>query len=372
LIVNKFRRRKLSLPSGLIFCVIMLHSVVLAFSQRPDGPLISLIECWRNDSIRLDPVTPAYDVNGLYLPERGGRLSAVAIQNGKLIWSTELGGEIRSNVAVIGGSVYVVAGPAADGKPNGTGSLRVLSANTGVPTVEIQVSTEEARLIPAAGKLVVLTPGGLISAFETGGHALAWQRSLPQINIKNALVRNDRLVIATADKKVHVIAAATGADLSVVPTERPVSALGVIEDDIVWGDDHGEIVRYDLEKNSVYWRFKNGARISGFAPTDDGIAAASLDNFTYFLSSDYGSVRWKKRLPGRVESITPFGKTLVVVQTVGEPTATLISVENGRSVGQVSSQDDSFTEPPLDAHGSLVFFTNQMIFAERATPCASK
>lgn len=370
--VNPFRRCKSGLPTCLSLAAILFHSVALGFSQQPDKSLVSLMECWRNTSIRVGRFKPAFDENDLYLAEPGGRLSAISVETGKLIWSTELGGEIRSNVAVLGSSVYIVAGPATDGKPNGIGSLRALSASTGVPSVDVPLTGTEVRLIPAAGRIVILTPNGLIECFENGGRVLAWQRNVPQVKLESAIAWNDKLVLATADMKVHVISVATGTDLSVVPTQHQVSALGVIDEDIVWGDERGEIVRYDLAKNNVYWRFKNGARISGLAPTDEGIAAASLDNFTYFISSYYGSVRWKKRLPGRVEGITPYGRDIVVVQTVGEPTATLISVEDGKSVSQVSVEQDLFIGPPLDAGGRLIFFTNHMVLAQSATPCSSK
>jgi len=140
----------------------------------------------------------------------------------------------------------------------------------------------------------------------------------------------------------------------------------------VWGNDRGEIVRYDLARNSVYWRIKNGARISGLVTVDEGVVAASLDNFTYLISPYYGRVRWKKRLAARIESLVAYGKDIIVLHAVGESSVTLLNVENGKAVGQVSIGDAAFIAPPTVVDGRLVFLTNNLVMAQSTGPCTIK
>ena len=243
-------------------------------------------------------IAPAFDKTTFYVSERGGRVSALSLENGTRIWSTELGGELRSNVVAVGQSIFVAAGPIADGKPGHDANLRVLSSSTGVPSVDITIpSSENIRLVGSADRVVVLAANGYAAAYDAASPNVTavWQRNFPGLQIDSALVWGDKIVLAAGDHKIHVIDATTGTDVVAVPTKTRVSTLGVIDDDIVWGDDHGELIRYDLRKSAVYWRFKNGARISGLAQTDEGVVAASLDNFVYLVSSYYGSVRWKTR-----------------------------------------------------------------------------
>jgi outer membrane protein assembly factor BamB len=146
----------------------------------------------------------------------------------------------------------------------------------------------------------------------------------------------------------------------------------VIDDDLVWGDDRGNLVRYNLDKNSVYWKFKNGARISSIVAISDGVIAASNDNFAYLISSYYGSVRWKKRLSGRVSYLTVGDGSIAVAETVGEPNATVLNLENGKSVGQASIADDeAYLQAPVYAAGKFIFFTNRQIAARSAAGCTT-
>ena len=372
--MNRFNSLKTSLMVCAVAAGYLLQSLSPVLAQHFDGQIVSLNECWRYTSSDLMPEDPASDKDNIYIAERGGRVSAISIQTGIRIWSTDFGGEVRSNVVVLGSTVYVATGTVKAGKQrSGVTLVRALSAVTGLPSFDLPVRTDaEVRLVSAGGKLVVLTSDGGVTAFENGRTNAAWHKSLSRGPIGPIFVWLDKLLLASTDMKIYVISVLTGAQINSVSTQSSVSALSMIDGDLVWGDDRGEVVRYDLAAGSVYWRFKNGARISGLSTTEEGVLAASLDNFTYLISPYYGRVRWKKRLPARLESLTSYGQDLVAVQAVGEPIVTLLSADSGKTVGQITVGDDSFIRPPLAAGDRLILFTNRQLIASRLSPCPEK
>jgi outer membrane protein assembly factor BamB len=128
-------------------------------------------------------------------------------------------------------------------------------------------------------------------------------------------------------------------------------------------------VRYDTEGKYVSWKYKNGARIGAVRGTDRGILAASNDNFVYLLSGYNGDIRWKKRLSGRIASMTVNGE-IGVMLAVGDPTAVLLNLENGKQVGQyLASESELFTFAPIIAGDQIFFFTGGQIVAKSTKPC---
>jgi len=296
-------------------------------------------------------------------------VTALAISGGIRLWSTELGGDVISNVVVADSNVYVVVLSIS-----GKARLRSLSGKTGIPNLDVPFLTgSKARLEIADGKVVGISTTGSVAAFDRAAESLTWSKVYPNLVPGTTKVWDDKIAIATSDRKVILISAITGEETAVIESERPVSAIDYMDGDLVWGDERGNVVRYDLDKHSTYWKFKNGAKISSLWTTDGAVLAASFDNFVYFIHPYYGSVKWKKRLAGRASDLIVGDPSFAVVLTVGEPAAALLNLENGKPAGQVTlGTDESFLVSPVYNEGKYFFFTNKQVFAESATPCSPK
>jgi outer membrane protein assembly factor BamB len=336
-------------------------------SKSKDVSVVALNECWRYRSSDFMALRPAVDKSNLYIPENGGRITAVSLSTGTRLWSTELGGEIRSNVVVQGSNVYAVTvDPAKHTR------LRSLSIASGIPNLEVEIpSGENVRLGIADNKLAVTLDTGYLAVYEFGATKPDWQSSLQAIDLATVLFAPGKILAATADKRIHTLNLTDGKETSVLRLNDGVAALGLFEGNILSGDSRGNLMRYN-EDRTVSWRFRNGARISSIVPTTKGILAASADNFVYMVGGYFGDIRWKKRMAGRVSSVATDGE-IGIVLTVGEPAAVLLNLENGRSVGQLAiSDDDSFTQPVIAADGRLFFFTSRQILSESVGPCSLK
>jgi len=367
--MNKAVLAKLGYSRLICVMMILCSSVVPAFAQKQDNTLIAMNECWRYPTSDIVAVGPAVDKSNLYIVEDGGRVTALAISGGIRLWSTELGGEVISNLVVAESSVYAIV-LAASGQTR----LRSLSEKTGIPSLDVPfLKGDKARLELAGGKVLGISTSGSVAAFDRASETQTWNKVYPNIVPGTAKVWDDKIAIATSDRRVILISAVTGDETAVVESDRPVSAISYMGGDLVWGDERGNVVRYDLDKRSTYWKFKNGAKISSLWTTDEAVLAASFDNFVYFIHPYFGSVKWKKRLAGRASDLIIGDPTFAVVLTVGEPNASLLNLENGKSAGQVAlGTDESFLVSPIYNGGKYFFFSNKQVFAESTTPCSSK
>jgi outer membrane protein assembly factor BamB len=351
----------------LSFALLLFLAVFIAIpglSQRPDEVVVTPAVCWKYRSTGLMSNGPAIDVSNLYVAEEGGRVSAVSLANGTRIWSTEVGGENRSNIVVAGTNIYLASS-------EGQNRLRIhsLSTSTGIPNSEIEIPfSEDIKLISAAGKLIVLSSEGSITAYSFGSYHQEWQLIIPRISLETTLYAANRLYLASSDKKLHSIDVESGVEADVINAKNDVTAIGIVDGSVVFGDSRGNLIRQNRSGRS--WRFRNGAKIVSIGVTDRGIVAASADNFVYLVSSYYGDIRWKKRMPGRVSSLV-IDDDLIAVQTVGEASSALLNLESGKMVGQVTIADDeAFIRSPAVAEGKLIFFTSKQLLAESTHNCS--
>src|SRR4051794_16031441 len=120
-----------------IFALLAIFLTILSgFSPAKalDDQFVNLQMCWQYRSPDLLTYSPATDESNLYVAEAGGRISAISLTNGTRLWSTDLGGENRSNVIVFGKYVYVITTNSQNHS-----KLDSLSRTTGVPNLEIEI-----------------------------------------------------------------------------------------------------------------------------------------------------------------------------------------------------------------------------------------
>jgi outer membrane protein assembly factor BamB len=349
-----------------MFAVGVLVALIAApvAPAAPDGPLIALKECWHYGPAIAD-AQPAADSNNVYIAENGGRVSAISLSTGTRIWSTELGGEVVSDLVSDTSNIYVVTNEVFGGA-----HLRSLSVASGIPNWDVEYpGGRHIMLGTFGGKLVVVMDTGVISAYRPGMGKAEWNLTLP-MNITGMYSGAGKMLIATADREVHSVDVASGKQMSTYSMDADITATAVFGEGVVIGDDRGNIVRFASGSRS--WRFRNGARITSLTHTVRGLIAASADNFVYLISDDTGDVRWKKRLPGRVANVAIAGDTAVVT-AIGEPDAFLIDLETGKAAGRLSlGSGEVFIGLPLFSDGKFIFFTSAGVLAASQSPCSGK
>jgi outer membrane protein assembly factor BamB len=353
--------------AALFASLLILHAVP-AHPQKDDISPITLNDCWRFPLNSALASAPSSDADNLYLGLAGGRVAAVSLATGLQAWSTEIGGEIVSNVLSHGNNILVATNVAGR-----RSVLRSLSKLSGLPNREIEiVFGDNIRMGVSAGKLVLVYGSGEMAAYDVASERAGWRASLPRTDVSTVVFTDRSIIAATSDGKIRSVSAADGKIEVIATTEHPVTTLGLVEEDLLWGEDRGSLIRFDAEGKFVSWKYKNGARIANAISTERGVIATSYDNFVYLLSGYNGDIRWKKRMAGRIAGIAIDGD-IGVVLTVGDPIAVLVNLDSGKQAGQFTiGEGDGYSQPPIVVGGKIVFITGTRVLAESIRPCAAK
>lgn len=357
----------ISLPYwfGFLICLFLLIAAS-GFSQSPGYPLIALSKCWQYESPGLKTVSPAVDKSNLYIAEEAGRLTAVSLSTGARLWSTELGGDISSNIAIADSNLYVISSD-----PSKRSRLRSLSIVSGLPNFEVNIPFSDAfQLYSINAKLIIASGTGTITSLSAVTRISEWSLTIPNPKLKTIAVTENRLLISSADKRIHYLDLDQGKELRSIAAENDVSATAFIGDDILFGDVRGNLIRQNKEGRS--WRLKSGAKIVRILLSEHGIIAASTDNFVYAVAGYNGDIHWKKRLPGRISDIALVNGR-VVAQMIGGSSAILLDPDDGKPAGQFSVDDDSaFVLSPIEANGTILFFSPSYVLATTEQKCTLK
>lgn len=343
--------------------------------QTKKQNLAPLKECWKYPTTDLGKQRMASNAANVYFAEEGARVSAVSIETGKKIWSTELGGEIVSNILINGSSVFVVTRTIPEsGKANQPAQLRSLSTETGITSFMSELASyEDVTLGFSAGKIIIVTAEADIIAIDAKSGEIAWKRQLGGSLSALPVFSDDEIELATDEKTVFVVSAGDGDIRFTTKTSFTPTAVFFANKHIAWGDERGNVTVLDRNHSEVVWKLKTGARISSVTDPRSEILVTSFDNFIYFVMSANGGVRWKKRQAGRIADIPIIGKGVVVVQSYSDPTASFLDISNGKLVSQLNlAETDIFLQSPLFASDTFIFSTRTGLVSYSLTGCSAK
>ena len=103
-----------------------------------------------------------------------------------------------------------------------------------------------------------------------------------------------RLLVGSADEKMHAVAE-NGTQLWSFQTEgRVYSAPTPAGGDVFFGSDDGRLYRADVDSGILLWEFKTGGKIRSSPALADGkLYVASWDGFLYAVTAEAGKQIWK-------------------------------------------------------------------------------
>ena len=141
----------------------------------------------------------------------GGQVDAV--RDGQKVWSYPESANNR---------ISFFAAPAVDGSfvyaGSYTNQLHIINKEDGTPSAVIEVGNNKNKIIAAPivadGNVIVLSSGGMVSSYPAGakGETVSanWQRTLSSEVWVKPVFEDGTLYVASMDKKMNVIDAATG------------------------------------------------------------------------------------------------------------------------------------------------------------------
>ena len=322
---------------------------------------------WRYQTDHTTDLTPAADTGKVFVPLDAGILVALSTADGKLHWKAEAGGEFSAAPVADNRGVYAATSYAEPDEKHIHGTLRAISKSTGV--------TLWMRTLPAplsgglAGDDVSLFGGsidGHVYAFDKSSGLVLWSNQYAEEFSAEPTVAGDFVYFGSSAGTVRALNRKTGQVAWQYKTRGPIHGSIAVGGNIVYfGSGDGNIYAFSEIRSKLLWQRRTGAAVQAVTVIENGVLAASLDNFAYLLSLNKGALIWRRQLPGRISSrpvtaadgalFTPFSTDNAIVLNLrdGKPANTLsLGEENSSAAAPISINNLVLITTP---HGVLAF-----------------
>lgn len=357
--------RRTPLPKISIFIIILasLMTTTVFGQTKPSGE-VDVTKCWTYSLGEETGVALASDGNRVFLGLGNSRVEELSI-DGKKMWSTELGGDISSNILALAGGLFIVTSVSSDVGRSAGGVLRNLSKETGITNWTLKLPDAEKHFLGGFnGSLVIVSKSGVIQSVDTQNGKVKWRREITEGFAAEPAFEGGKVIVATIAKQIFVVSLASGEIDSMRKVPYGITAIGKIPSaDIVAGDDRGNLSSLVSGSEKPYWSFKSGGEISSVFTVGEHLVVTSHDNFVYFLLGRNGGLVWKKRLTGRVAQISTYADHFALITSIDDHGSILVDLSNGKVAGQIAlSEDENLVEPPVVSNGLIFVLTNKAAY----------
>jgi len=258
----------------------------------------------------------------VFAAEPGGRVSALARDNGRLLWQRELGLALSAGVGGDNSRVYVASED---------GVLLALSVADGSEIWRAQLSTEVLAPPAAAFDVVVARSiDGRISALDAENGIELWSvsRKVPTLTLRGNAppqmvtggvllgLDSGRLLALSLDSGRVAWEARLGSAEGRSEIERLADADAAVATDRLYiyaANYQGVVARVDPRNGELLWR-REISTVRRLSESDGQLLATDEFGHVWSLDTDNGATLWKQdKLTARyVTGATPHGEHLVV------------------------------------------------------------
>ncbi|HEX6280028.1 MAG TPA: PQQ-binding-like beta-propeller repeat protein [Pyrinomonadaceae bacterium] len=329
-------------------------------------------KCWESPVEVLPVSGVTADNEHGYFVDRSGKLVALDLESGRIAWTAETGGMVRSDVIVSNGRALAVASPVWDGILANP-ILRSFSSKTGLPRWNLELPRAEKYYLMVAGEgIAAVSDSGDLWLIDTADGRIEWHARARGRISSEPRIKENRVLLAIDGKNVQEFSLENGTSVSFVKVEGNPAFVGAGKSSAaVYSDERGNVHSINMS-GGRNWKFRVGGRVVYVRPVEGNVLLGSADNFVYFMSVEYGNLLWKRRLPGRIASGGLIGEGLAVFTVIGERSAFVLELEKGRIVDRLElGVDDAFLLTPIQANGKYLLAATANGLSAFSTACAS-
>ncbi len=316
---------------------------------------------WQNEGLAAVSIAGAKDADRIYLSEVGGTVVAVSVDDGKLIWRSDLGGQIVPAPLASPAEVFVGSESLAT-KPTGgrSGQLRRLSAEGGLTLWATSLALPWIGSIAAStGTLYGCSRDGRVVAISKRDGRLIWASDGTVQCITAPALDGNRVLVADARGDVIAFAIDGGNILwrRRIAGDR-LKSLAVDATGIYAGTVKGKFYSFS-RAGQLRWSTRAGNGTQSMVASQEGLIITSLDNYAYCLAFKNGKRRWKYRLDGR-PAAEPLldGASVFLLDSAGAQ-GVVLDLKTGKPVNRL------VLGPQFEPNGDPVLIKDRLILPTR-------
>jgi outer membrane protein assembly factor BamB len=141
-------------------------------------------------------------------------------------------------------------------------------------------------------------------------------------------------------------------------------AIAVAEGIIYFGSGDGYIYAFSELRAKLLWRRRTGAAVQAVTVVNNGLLAASLDNFAYLLTLHKGSLIWRRQLPGRIPATPVTTSDGALFNPLSTDSAIVLSLKDGKPANTLSlGEENSSTAAPIAVEDMILIATSHGLLA---------
>lgn len=317
---------------------------------------------WRYDSDLTLNLTPAFDLDRVYLPLAGGIIVSLKAGDGTLNWRSEFGGELSASPVADERSVYVASeiGKPASGARRANGALRALGKEGGVTQwMRTLAAPLQGSLTLANGKLFGGGSDGRLYAFDRLTGEQRWVFDYNAAFNSQPVVADGRVYAGSEDGNLVVLDEQSGKLLWRYRTRGPVRGPAATHDNIVYfGSGDNYVYAVNTVTGLLRWRKRTGASVQAVVRAGEDLLVASLDNYVYKFSLT-GKRLWKRQMPGRISAQPLITQLEALFTPLSSSTGVVLELREGRQVNSLPVGEEITTSASPIAVGRIVLLTTE-------------
>ena len=347
-----------------IYCAVLTVAIVFVNSPRAPAILAAtaqsgpVFESRRKLTLPEDPSAPAaYDAARAYIPLRDGKLIAVALTDGRTLWTVEAPTALRP---AIGDMLLFVTGEK---------DIRALNVADGHERWRIALE-ESATVAPLfdTGWLFVGTANGDFVALRASDGEVLWKRDMGASLSALPAPSGEGIYLPLSDGRIIAADLRTGEERWTRKLAGTPAEILALDDRLFVGSEDNYFYCISLKDGGIKWRWRTGGDIVTAPVVDEArVYFTSLDNVLRALDRHNGSQRWQRPLNSRTVGGPLRSGSLIVVATLSPQLLAFQRIDGKPAGSSPDPQGDEISNtlaaPPervsLDGRDAFVLITRQ-------------
>lgn len=324
---------------------------------------------WKYESNVTLNLTPAFDNERIYLPLAGGTIVALKARDGQLLWRSEMGGELSASPVADEAMIYVSSEALSPMQGHVGGALRALGREGGVTQwMTPLVRPLRGSLALNGGKLFAGGVDGRAYAFDKRTGGVLWSIPFGAALNGHPVSAGGRVYFGSEDGTLLALEESTGKLLWRYRTQGAIRGpVAVSNETIFFGSGDGYVYAVTADKGHLIWKKRTGAGVDAVTLTNQGLLAASLDNFAYFLNNS-GKMIWKRQLPGRIPSRPLTVQEAALFTPLSSSEAVVLALRDGKQVNALPTGEELTSSAAPIIVGDAVLVTTEHALLAFAPP----